>query len=176
MKKTSLIVSALATIAATTGLAPLAHADTPPEFSATAKGGIDSVQVEVQRPDDFKSACRAYGVPAGSDPVGTDPAFDSHWDANWGVAGNQTWGWAMPALSIPNGDYDVYWACWDLNEDSPTIWGSDPAYEASIAEPAEALHITIKPESDRETVTIGEGPAVGNLLGSLGSSSLSFGS
>lgn len=82
----------------------------------------------------------------------------------------------MPALSIPIGDYDVYWACFTPEETPQRVWGSDPAYAGTIDELADPIQITIQPESDRETGTIGGGPAFGDILGSLGSSSLSFGS
>lgn len=79
----------------------------------------------------------------------------------------------MPALSIPDGDYDVYWACFTPDEEPERIWGSDPAYKERIDELAAPIQITIKPESERGTVTL-LGPPTSGPLGSLGS--LDFGS
>lgn len=175
MKKLSLFGSSLAAICTTAAVAPLAHAAEQPQFSATATGGIDSVYVEIHRPADFLTACHTYGVPSGADPLDVEPTFESNWTDGWNhtyPSRNDTWNWGMPALSIQNGDYDVYWACYDPNEDPAPIWGSDPEYKEAIDELAAPIQITIQPESDRET--IGDEPSTGGPFGSL--ASLGFGS
>lgn len=84
MKKSSMVVSALAAICTATAAAPLAHAADQPQFNVTATGGIDAINVEIDRPADFLTACHTYGVPSGTDPVTTDHTFGSVWtDGGW---------------------------------------------------------------------------------------------
>lgn len=165
--KTSVFAAATVAVAGSLALAPVANA-VPDPYSITVVGsttGVDGhVQVNIDKPLG-RQTCRVIGVPAGTDladeskRVFSGSYTTSRTDPAW------SWGFAP----VPDGVYDVHWACVDEND---AYWGSFPSVPSDRRqEPVRNIRVSSNPNA-----TEGDPISFGSLdLGSLGGGS-AFGS